>query len=137
MVMSTLNSKKIEKSIEIARGITTINYRYNHIALLWKKNRLISIGQNNPFKESAKALYFGVRFNVEKFRKYPFLHAEIDAIRKIWGKMHLDSSYELISLRVNTKGKLDNAKPCGSCSQIIEALGLKVMFSNKQGQIIC
>lgn len=107
-----------------------------HFAFLWKKNMLISSGQNNPNKPSAKAAYFANRFNLEKQKKYPYLHAELDAISKVWGKIYIDGKFSLVSLRLSGKGILRNAKPCKNCQHTINSIGINdVYWSSDNGLI--
>lgn len=111
-------------------------HKFNHFCFIWKKNKLIAIGRNKPIATDRMALYFGKRYNVEKFKQYPFLHAEIDAISKCWGKYHLDSSYSMVVIRINRDGSFKNSKPCVHCQPIIKAIGLDdVYWSTEEGTI--
>lgn len=124
-------NSRVKKSVDIAYSLTP-KCRNDHFAFIWKRNRLISIGRNDPINQNKKALDFGVRFKVQHFVNFPFLHAEIDAIRKVWGRHKLDSSYTLVSIRLNNGIK--NAKPCINCNTVLQALGLKVIYSKGQEQ---
>lgn len=110
-----------------------------HVAMIYKRNRLISIGRNNREVDNAKVVYYATKYQIEEWKKYPRIHAEIDAISKAWKLHYLDSSYTIISLRIaRLKGKarfgLYMAKPCKNCSKVIAALGCKVIYSNRLGQ---
>lgn len=96
------------------------------MAVLFRRNTPISIGQNCKESTNAKALYFAQKFGTDT--KYPYIHAEIDAIRKVWGKMYLDKKYTLVSVRLGKTGVLF-AKPCGNCQTVIDAIGLKVIWT--------
>jgi len=133
---------KIEKSIRTIREIAPARFsvlegeNFIHGAFLFKRNRLVSMGLNDPTRIRAEAFHFGIKFNIEKFKKFSFLHSEVDAVRKCWGKIHIDSSYSIVSLRINKKLELKNSKPCCHCNIMLKALGLdRVWWSNDDGDI--
>ena len=135
--------KIIGKSIKIAESLfpkiydTKKKYRTFHFSFAWKKNRLISIGINNPFNVSSKAFKFAQRFITKKQLVYPYLHAEIDMISRMWGKTRVDGSIKVVVLRLNSNGKLKNSKPCRSCSSILEALNVDdIWWSDSIGNIV-
>ena len=98
---------------------------------------MISIGQNRVDKPSAKALYFAERFNIEKQKKYPYIHAEISAIQKVWSKVYIDNSVSMVVLRLSKNETLQNSKPCKGCSTILAALGIDdVCWSDSNGNIV-
>ena len=138
-----MNQKNLQKSIEIAKQLfptcyaKRVRYQTFHFAFLWKKNRLISIGQNRVDKPSAKALYFAKRFNVEKQKKYPYIHAEISAIQKVWSKVYIDNSISMVVLRLSRDETFQNSKPCKGCWTILSALGIDdVCWSDASGNIV-
>ncbi len=131
--------KTVERSIRLAQHFfmeSTEDKNSFHYAFLWRKNTLISTGENQPNKPSAKAVYFANRFNLKKQKKYPYLHAELDAISKAWGKIHIDGKFSLVSLRLSKGSGLLNAKPCKNCLHIINSIGInKLYWSNSNGYI--
>ena len=108
--------KIIEKSVKIAESLfpeiydTKKKYRTFHFSFAWKKNRLISIGINNPFNVSSKAFKFAQIFGTKKQLKYPYLHAEIDMISRMWGKTRVDGNIKVVVLRLNKNGKLKETR---------------------------
>jgi len=89
---------------------------------------------NRPRKPDAKALYFGSKFNVHKFKKFNFLHAELDAIQRCWGKVYLDRSHSMVVIRLNKYGQLRNSKPCKNCQTILDAIDIQdVWWSTEKG----
>lgn len=111
-------------------------HKFNHFCFIWRKNKLVAIGKNKPIATDRMALYFGERYNVEKFKNYPFLHAEIDAISKCWGKNHLDNSYSMIVIRMNKDGSFKNSKPCIHCQPIINAIGIEKIYWSTENNTI-
>ena len=135
--------KIFDKSIKISESLfpevydSKKKYRTFHFSFAWKKNKLISIGINNPFTVNGKALKFAQLFNTQKQIKYPYLHAEIDMISRMWGKTRVDGNIKVVVLRLNSSGQLKNSKPCGSCSSILAALNVdNIWWSDSVGNIV-
>jgi hypothetical protein len=133
----------VDRSLNLARSLfPTIydgkkKYRTFHFSFAWKSNRLLSIGQNDPENTNAKAMWFARKFRNRQQVRYPYLHAEVDMLSKLWGRYYIDSRMKVVVVRINSNGELKNSKPCPSCSNILEALGVdKVWHSNSQGNII-
>jgi len=133
----------LQKSLKIANDIFPNHYdtkgvwRPYHFAFIYKRNQLISIGVNRPYNPDAKTLYLANKFNVQKYKKYNYAHAETDAISKCWGKVHLNSSFSIVVLRLNKYGELGQSKPCTNCQQILDAIGIKkIWWSTKDGNIV-
>ena len=123
--------KIVDKSLGIARELFFDAYSYKrnrvwHFAFAYKKNKLLAIGQNDMNCPDARSVKFFHRFNVDV--KYPSRHAEIDAIDKMWGRVHIDSSIKFVVLRLNNAGNLCNSRPCNRCHEILYALGIKKIY---------
>ena len=133
--------KIVSKSIDIAIKLFPERYKNRtrpqpfHYAFLFNKQRLVSIGQNCMDNESAKALFLAKRYNLGIQRKFPFIHAETDAISKAWGKYHIDSNFNMVSLRISKGLILRNAKPCNDCESVLNALDIQAYYSDKNGSI--
>ena len=132
--------KKIfDTSIEIATELLpkakvdrSSKNKFFHFAFGYHRNRLIAIGQNNPESITAKSYYMRQRFNVDS--KYPYIHAEVDMLSKLWGKCHIDSRLKVVVVRLNKNGELRDSKPCSKCSSILDALNVsKVWWSINDG----
>lgn len=134
-------NKIASRSVSIALDNFTEFYegsgnKVYHFAFGWRKNDLIAVGQNKMDYESPKALWFAKRFNNEKQIKYPYLHAEVDLVSKMWGKFHINSSIKIVVVRVNKNGELKNSKPCDSCMNILDTLGVtRLCWSDEKGEI--
>lgn len=123
--------KKIERSLSMAYDLLPKCQSKNmggknrqfHFGFLFKKNKLVSIGMNS-YKPSAKIVYLGNRFNIDKYKQFGCPHAETDAISKAWGKSYIDNSFSLVIIRLNKVGKMQNSKPCVNCQTIIDAIGI-------------
>lgn len=113
------------------------NMPFRHTCCLFHKSKLMAVGINNMASTHGCMNYFGERFNIPKFKKFPMIHAEVDAIRQCWGKTVIDKSFSIVVVRHNNQSQLRNSKPCPGCSKIINGLGItNVFYSNKYGEIV-
>lgn len=116
----------LSKSIEIACKLHNPHSQpFNVYAFIFDKKRLLSIGHNDMIKPDNKTLYLGKKFNVEQFKNYPYRHAELDAISRLWGKYQIGKQNILIVVRLLKDLSVANAKPCVDCMQIINAIGIE------------
>lgn len=136
-----MNKKIIQRSLNIAYQIfpqvysQKTKYRTFHFAFAWKKNELLSIGQNRPNFPNSKALKFAKRFKTQRQIKYPYLHAEIDMISKIWSKIYIDNNIKVCVIRINKNGELQNSKPCKSCAAVFKALNIHKVWWTEKGTV--
>jgi len=128
----------IDRSVDIAQSLfpqayeERSGYRTYHFAFGWCKNTLVAIGQNRPDAPSGRALKFAKRFNNTQTIKYPFLHAEVDLISRLWGRFYINNKLKVVVIRLNRFGKMQNSKPCSSCANILDALDVnKIWWSTK------
>lgn len=128
--------KFIDKSIKLSYEFYPFsNERFSHYCFIFDKNRLLSIGKNNTKVKNFKALYFGSKFNAQHFVKYPFAHAEVSAIGKLWGKQHITGKERIVVIRVGPSGLLDSY-PCSNCSTILRAIGFNKVYHSISGDVI-
>lgn len=132
------NPQIIDKSIGIALDVLpkvydhTRNKKFFHFTFVYKKNKLLAIGQNYPDKQDNKVVYFARRYNIKHWLDYPFTHSELDAVSKLWGRYHIDNTLKFVVLRLNRYGQLRQSKPCRNCQTVLKALDVnKVWWSNK------
>jgi deoxycytidylate deaminase len=85
-----------------------------HYAFAVRKNRIIEMGKNDPIMMSAKAYKLAQKFNINHWKKYPFLHAEADLLLKLDEKFY-NKKTTILSLKINRHGQFRFAKPCYKC----------------------
>ena len=135
--------KIIDNSIQLAYSLfpeTYANkrkYQSFHFTFVYERNKLISIGQNIIDIPNAKAIKFANRFGVvEKYRS-KFLHSEISALSKLYGRFHIDNRLKVVNIRLNKDMVLCNSKPCPNCQIVLDAFGLnRIWYSNELGEIV-
>ena len=122
----------IDQSLEIAQSILPEvcgqrkRNKMFHFAFGYSKNKLLSIGQNNPEKTNAKAWRLSQKFNTDIV--YPYLHAETDLVSKLWGRHYIDNRLKIVVIRLNRNGQLRESKPCKRCSKILKSLDVNQLW---------
>lgn len=106
--------------------------KFFHFAFGFRKNKLLAIGQNNPEKTHTSAYRIAKKFRVDT--TYPYPHAEIDLLARLWNKSYITNDLSIVVLRLNKCGQLRNSKPCQQCRKILSALDItKVYWSTENG----
>lgn len=130
-------SKIIDRSIRIAYGYfkpTPYQKRY-HFAFAYDGCKLVDFAKNDPIKTHSKAHMIGHKFSIPKFIEYPFLHAEVNLVCKLWQNDELNSSLNIVILRINRQGKILLSKPCSNCQIVLNKVGLKnIYWSENSGK---
>lgn len=98
-----------------------------HYAFAIKKNVILEIGRNQPDYASHKALYLGRMYNIEKWKSFPFLHAESDLMTKL-DPEHQNHKTEIFSVRINRHGRFKLAKPCINCQKMLDEIGITRVY---------
>jgi len=96
--------------------------RYNHFAFVVRRNRIVCVGRNRPFKTHPLSL--GYRFDA--------IHAEVDVIRKLRSLGFSGGrGLKLVCVRVLRSGGFGLARPCVLCSRIVGDFGFDcVVYSS-------
>lgn len=124
MNFSTRTTRILNRSLEIAATLSfPVENKTNMSCFIYQDSRLISIGQNNMFVPNNKAAYFAKRFNITHWKSFPYLHAEISAISRLWGKYYIQGKEKMVVVRL-TKSGTGLAKPCENCLLVLSALNL-------------
>jgi Cytidine and deoxycytidylate deaminase zinc-binding region len=129
--LRSMNQKTINRTIEIAKALCPLNlqHRCSHIAFLVKCGKIVYIGTNSC-KSHPKTLEFAYRNH-----QMVGLHAELAVCMKS-GKEDLQN-YELIVLRIDRRGNLNNSRPCCGCQSVIKQFNIhNVYYSNSHGLIV-
>lgn len=129
----------LRKSVRLARELLPAakagresKNKFFHFCFGFHKNKLVSIGQNNPEKTHTRCYRMRQRFGLDT--DYPFIHAEVDMLSKLWGNVYIDNRLKVVVVRLNKHGKLRNSKPCPRCTQVLKALNLtNVWWSTDDG----
>jgi len=90
-----------------------------HYAFAIRKNKVLVWGKNNETSGSKSALRIGRMWNIEKWKNYPYIHAECDVISKL-DLSNIDNDLIILSIRINRDGKFRLAKPCPNCEKALQ-----------------
>lgn len=121
--------KRFDNLIEIGRALkpSKQTLRAFHVAAIYKKNKLISIGFNCK-KTHPKVIKYGYPYPVA-------IHAETLSV--IRGKLENYKGFELFVIRISNENKIVLSRPCSFCEKLIKLMQFdRVYFSNENGLMI-
>jgi deoxycytidylate deaminase len=128
-----VNFKKI---IELSYALlpTHGDYRCRHASFIIYKDKIMSIGINNPNKTHPKNLKFGYRNKRnEPINEIIGIHSELAAVIK-FGRQTLQD-LDIVNTRIDRNNMLVLAKPCIGCQDMLKQLGInRIFFSNNQSK---
>jgi hypothetical protein len=128
-----VNFKKI---IELSYALlpTHGDYRCRHASFIIYKDKIMSIGINNPNKTHPKNLKFGYRNKRnEPINEIIGIHSELAAVIK-FGRQTLQD-LDMVNTRIDRNNMLALAKPCVGCQDMLKQLGInRIFFSNNQSR---
>jgi deoxycytidylate deaminase len=121
--MTTRYTRFVKAGLELAQAAHRDRDCYYQLcALVVKRNRVISVGYNNP------------KTHPLANTKMKQLHAEMDAIIGCT-KAELDGA-EIVVVRARRDGKVGMAKPCRVCDDFIRRVGLRRVYYTVDGSDI-
>lgn len=123
--------KIIQKTIDRAykKWALVDNIRCYHYAAAFKGNKMIEFAMNNPIIKDAKAYRLGQQFNIKRYKKFPYLHAESYLVTKLLSRYDkIDASWKIVVLRIGRSGKILLSKPCCNCQKILDSVGLDTVY---------
>lgn len=131
-----MKTKVLAKACEMAHNICIENrkrgLRAAHVAFLVKRNKIVEFGFNKK-RTHPKTKNYPYFYEKEPHTNLS-IHAEFDVVMK-YGEKELDK-HEMIILRFDGKGKLNNSRPCYGCRFLLKQFGIKsVYYSNSNGDI--
>lgn len=128
-----MNFKKI---VELSYALlpTHGDYRCRHASFIIYKDKIMSIGINNPNKTHPKNLKFGYRNKRnEPINQIIGIHSELAAVIK-FGRQTLQD-LDIVNTRIDRNNMLVLAKPCIGCQDMLKQLGInRIFFSNNQSK---
>ena len=121
--------KIISKSIDKAYELWKRQERRFHFSAAFSDHKMIEWATNDTHNMSTKAYRLGQKFNIKKYRRYPYLHSESHLVYNLMSKFNrIDPKWSVVVLRINPHGKVLLSKPCSNCSKILKAVGLTNVF---------
>lgn len=126
-----MHEKIIRKAIKLSYERFKPNQyqRRYHFAICFDGRKPILICKNNPIETNNKAYKIGKRFNLPKYKKFPFIHAESHLVSKLLDRCNsIDTNWSIVVLRINRQGRLLLSKPCENCQKILDCLKLHKVY---------
>jgi hypothetical protein len=110
---------------DLAKQISlTVQRDRVHVSLVIRKNKLISVGTNN-WKTHPKTVELGYML--------PYLHSELDAVRKI--NTSIDK-LTLINYRFSKTGHVGMSRPCKYCMPWCVNMFDNIYYTNEEGILV-
>lgn len=119
----------IEKLLRKAATTKQVVTRYNHAAAIVHKGKILSVGVNQNKTHPIMSSF-------SRREEALNLHAELDAIQKALKLYPREQfkQFELYSLRLDSDGRLANAKPCQGCQGAIITFEIgSVWYTTSEG----
>lgn len=131
-----MNSRILRRAIEIAKALCPQNWdddlKSFHAAFIVKKSRIIKIGWNKKKTNPNSLRHPYINKSGRKINVYT--HAELDAVLKM-GRDDL-SDCEIVVIRIDGQGKLNNSKPCNGCAHLLRQVNIKNIYYSTSEQNI-
>lgn len=128
--------KQFDKAVAIAKSLQGQKQtgRSFHATFVFEKSKLIVVGINNynkhhPWHKFGK--YIPLKPEIQG-QYIPCLHSEIDALTKLDRGDY--SKLTFLNIRIDNRGVLANAKPCGNCERVLETINYKqfIYYNGKE-----
>ena len=122
--------KVIEISFALA-GKYPYKKRCRHFSFIFERNRLVSIGINNPKTHPMNLKYNYIGKKENKINEVIGTHSELSAVIKIG--FENCKGLTIVNTRINRNNQLDYSYPCNGCCDMIKRMGFKkLIYTTKQ-----
>lgn len=105
--------------------------RCRHFSFIFERNRLVSIGINNPKTHPLNLKYNYTGRKHLRINDLIGTHSELNAVIKLGANNC--KGLTIVNTRINRNNQLDYSCPCNGCRDMIKKLGFKKMvYTTKQ-----
>ena len=119
--------------IELSRALAGSRkhlQRCRHFSFIFNKNKLISIGTNNPKTHPINLKYNYIDRENNKISEIVSTHSEVNAVIKSGIKN--GSGLVIVNTRINRKNEIDYSFPCNGCMDMLQTLNFsKIIYTDK------
>lgn len=124
MIMCDSRFNTLDRIKSLARQKLSKKFRCNHLAVIFKGNSILAIGENSH-KTHPKTQIYG-------YPSFCKIHAELSACIR-FGKEDC-SKYSIAVVRIDRNGKFNQSRPCPGCQNVLRQLNFrKIYFTNETG----
>jgi deoxycytidylate deaminase len=120
--------KILGEALKIAKSLEGTNPKFNIFAFLYDRNNLVSIGRNQTLKTSPLVYRIARKYRIEHWVKYPFSHAEVNAVARHWNNEDISGKERIVIVRFDKKGRPILAKPCNNCQTFLKAINITEVY---------
>lgn len=101
--------------------------RCKHFSFIANKNKILSVGINNPKKTHPRNLQYKYkgRYNND-ISNYVGIHSEMSAIIR-YGFEDC-TNHILVNTRLNAANEIANSRPCAGCQNLLKQLNFKRVY---------
>lgn len=129
---------KLEKCAELALALYNpfSNLRCQHFSFIYYKNKIMVIGKNNDKTHPVNLLNPRISRTGQDVSHMKASCSELTAVLKLKRMTNIAANKcSLVNVRVNNNRQLSLARPCNSCSSLVQYFGFKdVIFTNSAGK---
>jgi deoxycytidylate deaminase len=117
--------------VRLARNlIEAVPHQFKHFSFILRKNNIISVGWNKPFKTHPQANKYGYKFNA--------IHAELAAILKFDKPVSQLRYHTMVNVRLDKQGKIKLSRPCETCQRVLSSFVVgEVWYSTNEEIFKC
>jgi len=120
-------SRYIDLTYDIKDSSHPVKCRCRHYSYIVYKNKLLSIGFNNPRKTHPRNLRYKYKGRENNdISEFVGVHSELSAILR-YGFEDC-TNHVLINTRLNVAEEISNSKPCSGCQNLIKQLNFKKVY---------
>lgn len=131
-----MNPKLLNRIVDISKSmcpnVWADDLKSFHAAFIVRKNRIVKIGWNKAKTNPNSLRHPYVNKSGRKINVYT--HAELDVVLKM-GRDDL-SDCEIVVIRIDGQGKLNNSKPCSGCAHLLRQTNIKRIYYSTSAQTI-
>jgi deoxycytidylate deaminase len=113
--------------VRLARNlIEAVPHQFKHFSFILRKNNIISVGWNKPFKTHPQANKFGYRFNS--------IHSELDSILKFDKPVNQLRNHIMVNIRLDKQGRIRMSRPCETCQRVLSSFLVGEVWYSTNGE---
>jgi hypothetical protein len=96
---------------------------YKHFSFIIQKNWLVDWGTNRS----------GPPLKMFGYQEHQMIHSENQAYKRAKGLLDKTDTFQVVNIRLNSKGEVKNSKPCQCCINFLNGLGCNSIWFSTTG----
>lgn len=126
-----MNRAVEESVVKVAQSLVkTMGHHWKHVSFIVRRNSIVALGVNQPFKTHPLAHKFEYRYNA--------IHSELAAILNFEKPIRELCKYDFVNVRIDKFGKPKLSAPCKRCKNLLASFGVhRVYYTNNEGSFSC